>query len=199
MNNGGKGKNAQSAKMPKDTPESPALLLGVSEMSAMAVMTPVLTIGRGSAGNAIIAVTGLVIVSTQRKVVPFLVETNSYGIALYARRPMGATMDAVRSSLGMVPDRKNLEAVQDSGSSPSGSSTGSGTSAAMRENGSSFKVSSEASNHGITADATALAQSDESTLQQKPSSIFPQAGSTTVTKQNSPRANQNNNNKGRSS
>jgi len=94
MKNRGEEENEQPVKTPKDATESPYLAArrewNERYGSYVARANHWRLVAFGSVGVAIIAVTGLVIVSAQHKVVPFLVETDSHGIPLYARRAMVA-------------------------------------------------------------------------------------------------------------
>jgi len=89
MENRGKEDSAPSTKTSKDTPESPYLAARrewnerYGSYIARANHWRLATFG--SVAVALIAVTGLVIVSSQHKVVPFIVETNAHGESMAVR------------------------------------------------------------------------------------------------------------------
>jgi len=90
MTNKGEEKSAQPAKTPKDAPESPYLTArrewNERYGSYIVRANHWRLVAFGSVAVAIIAVTGLVVVSAQHKVVPFIVETDAHGVPIHARR-----------------------------------------------------------------------------------------------------------------
>jgi len=90
MKNRGEEASTQPNKTAKDAPESPYLAArrewNERYGSYIVRANHWRLVAFASVAIAAIAVTGLVVVSAQHKVVPFLIETDEHGVPMYARR-----------------------------------------------------------------------------------------------------------------